>query len=380
MLTFGVVKLQFAKSLICMKGSDNLLRYLAIVALTNISFLLFGSIFIETPLVILLLALPATILLVLTTLRRLNDSQSTLKWPLLNSLLFFLAALTITIFQAPMLFWLLLPNIVLSLAIAPLKSSGSKTYIYGYNGPVEITASEHVTVNRGTRIEPTLVANTSVSLGEEPQNSTDFSAPSDDFQQHQNGDPQEKNSAFNQTLTSTSPLIEAFDQYKFHLGAAIIIFVVLLFTVKTIFNTESNDEAITADKEVEAEVVDERLHELAMPDDFLLSLSVHDGLFIEWQIGTSDPVSLWSIKSAEGDESCKAITFNNGDTRRTRSVAVESDTLQYAHFSPLDTEFIVRSLAKRGSFTLCGYKFSLKGSQATIGKHAKYSDFMVYSG
>ena len=113
-----------------------------------------------------------------------------------------------------------------------------------------------------------------------------------------------------------------------------------------------------------------------MPDDFTLYLSEHNGLTISWNADDNDNTEIWSIYSALGDRSCKVIEFNNSDEIRTISVNVEATSDYFAIFSPLDTRSIIKSLALRGSFSLCGYSFSLKGSQSVLGKHPKYSEFL----
>lgn len=364
----------FVKSLFCLKGADNLARFAAIVLLSNVVFTLLSATFISIPVLAFIIAIPCFVVIALTTLRRLNDAQTNAKWPLLNSVLFLLAALTIVIFQQTNIYWLLVPNVLVSLYLLSLKSTGQKSYQLGYNGPVELQATTQASTSRGTRIEPTLAAsnlaaNNNVSFSEQAEN-TAYSAEQHKEQQATNtGHHAEGN-----------PLLELVNQYKIHLTVGFVVFFTAIFGIKALLNSKTTEAHETPEILEQVAQQQLRLHELEMPDDFLLSLSETDGLFIEWQISNDDPVSLWSIETAQGDKSCKEITFNNGDSVRSISVAIENDTLQYAHFSPLDTEFIVRSLAKRGSFNLCGYKFSLKGSQAAIGKHAKYSDYMTYSG
>jgi hypothetical protein len=86
---------------------------------------------------------------------------------------------------------------------------------------------------------------------------------------------------------------------------------------------------------------------------------------------------IWQQLTTQGDETCKGITYNNGDMIRTLNVIHENDGDYFAKFSPLDTKVLIRNLAIRSSFKLCGYKFSLNGSQSTLGKHSYYSKFVV---
>ena len=69
------------------------------------------------------------------------------------------------------------------------------------------------------------------------------------------------------------------------------------------------------------------------------------------------------------------IEFNNGDKVRTITVVAEDAGSYYANFSPLDTQKVITSLAKRNKFSLCGYNFSLKGSQRTLNSQQVYSDY-----
>jgi len=107
-------------------------------------------------------------------------------------------------------------------------------------------------------------------------------------------------------------------------------------------------------------------------------LSTFEGVIVNWPADAPKESLIWSQLSAQGDSSCQNITFNNGDSFRTLSVINDDNGEFYANFSPLDTKAILNSVAFRGKFTLCGYAFSLKGSQAILGKHKAYSEFIDY--
>ena len=121
-----------------------------------------------------------------------------------------------------------------------------------------------------------------------------------------------------------------------------------------------------------------RLEKLDMPDKFSLYQSEFNGIIIYWQADTMADTKLWSQQTAQGDKSCKEISFNKGKSIRTQTVLVENKENYYANFSPLDSEELIQALAFRGNFSLCGYKFSLKGSQAALSKNAHYSDLLSY--
>lgn len=122
-----------------------------------------------------------------------------------------------------------------------------------------------------------------------------------------------------------------------------------------------------------------RSHAVTFPDNFSLMATDFNGMVIHWQAESVSKHKIWDVFTTEGDKSCQAITFNNGESYRALNVLSENEKGYFANFSPLDTQAIVKAIAMRGSFTLCGYKFSLKGSQAVLGKHFYYSDLLSYT-
>jgi hypothetical protein len=137
-----------------------------------------------------------------------------------------------------------------------------------------------------------------------------------------------------------------------------------------------NQQASTASKNIS------RSNPLSMPDNYTLYLSEHQGISINWQADEVATAVLWSQLTTQGDESCKEISFNKGEPIRTLSVHVESadglNTNYFANFSPLDSKTLIQALAFRGNFSLCGYNFSLKGSQAALGGNPQYSQWVDY--
>ena len=125
-----------------------------------------------------------------------------------------------------------------------------------------------------------------------------------------------------------------------------------------------------------------RKHPLTMPDNYTLYLSEHQGITINWQADEVSEGLLWSQLTAQGDTSCQQISFNKGESIRTLSVDVGTsagtNTDYYASFSPLDSKELIQALAFRGSFSLCGYDFSLKGSQAALGTNERYAKWVDY--
>ncbi|WP_298771312.1 hypothetical protein [uncultured Shewanella sp.] len=116
-------------------------------------------------------------------------------------------------------------------------------------------------------------------------------------------------------------------------------------------------------------------HEAKLPDGFSLVFE-NDILIMRWLGEVQDPQTLWSLAQAKGDKSCAELTFNNGDKYRPLTVSIKQDTAIEARFSPLDNAAIITDIAKRGSVSLCGYKFSLKGSLAILGKNPIFGDYL----
>ncbi len=141
--------------------------------------------------------------------------------------------------------------------------------------------------------------------------------------------------------------------------------------------TEKTDQQLAS-----IESVQTREHPLSMPDNYTLYLSEHKGITINWQADQVNDTLLWSQLTTQGDESCKQISFNKGEPIRTLSVQVEKgvgiDSNYFANFSPLDSQELIQALAFRSNFKLCGYDFSLKGSQAVLGKNEQYSQWIKY--
>lgn len=141
---------------------------------------------------------------------------------------------------------------------------------------------------------------------------------------------------------------------------------------------DENNKALGNQTKTTTADVYERNHKITFPDNFSLYASQYGGLTIHWQGEITTLSSVWHIAKAQGDKNCQAIHFNNGEKYAVVNIIVENSLDYFANFSPLDSSKIAKALAFRGSFTLCGYKFSLKGSQALLGKHSYYSDLFSY--
>lgn len=127
---------------------------------------------------------------------------------------------------------------------------------------------------------------------------------------------------------------------------------------------EPNDASGRETTEIAAETSDRVT--VRLPDSFSLSLD-GDLLRMSWLGDTDAPGPLWDLATAKGDRRCAELVFNNGTGYRPMSVVIGDNGKVEAAFSPLDSQVIVQDMARRGSVKLCGYDFSLKGSQAALG-------------
>jgi len=367
---------QFLKSLICWQGFDNRTRFSAIHLCCYLFFLFALFIF---PVV-----LTAISLLVITLFfsyaikRRINDAGIEKPWPLIAIPIFVLTGILILFIENNIALMLLALPIAFSAFLATYKSKHKREYILGYNGPVDLSAVMQNNAPRqhqSHRIEPVLSTGTNhsnftkVNISEQNANISAASANTSVPSERQNTNQVD----IGETVRAW--IIE----YKFLVIGAFIFCLIAIVATILIPNAEPQHET-NLDSPIQdtkaTEIV--RLHPVNLPDNFTLMLSQYNGVIINWQADDTTKTNLWDITSAEGDNSCKEIRFNNGDKIRTNSVTVENGQDYFASFSPLDTTLMLKNIAFKGKFTLCDYTFSLKGSQAALGKHPIYAEIVEY--
>jgi uncharacterized membrane protein len=116
---------------------------------------------------------------------------------------------------------------------------------------------------------------------------------------------------------------------------------------------------------------------VTFPDGFELVL-YGDVLAFRWLGDDGEAHDLWRLDTAKGDKRCTELVFNNGSKYRPLQVSLLSDSATEAKFSPLDTQAIINDIALRGSVKICGFNFSLNGSQSALGQNSRFSDFLTY--
>mgnify|MGYP001592775578 FL=1 len=325
----------------------------------------------------------------LTTLRRLQDAKLNKSWLFASSLSFALTALIIIFSQQHSSYYLLVIPALCSAALLtyPSKQSAKKNnYTLGYIGPVDMSEYQEV-AHQGKsakfRIEPSIAGESTINLDLQQQGAQQAYAVGNS----QQTSPLDSNQADIGELIRLKLLGNKKAQLA--IIAIVILTLAAILTPWLLASFSGNDSGevemstppqMTTSTSANSTIV--REHPLVMPDNFSLYLSQHQGVVINWQADEVSSDVLWSQFSAQGDESCQQISFDKGKPIRTLSVNVErkdaANTDYFASFSPLDSQALIQALAFRGKFSLCGYDFSLKGSQSALGKNENYAHWVNY--
>lgn len=155
--------------------------------------------------------------------------------------------------------------------------------------------------------------------------------------------------------------------------AGIVATCLVIYLVMLVVNAFSS-----ADDESESQMTQGVIEPMSMtrqivklPDGFWLALE-GDVLILRWLGDAGDAQNLWRLASAVGDKSCAYLEFNDGSQFRPMTVDLVADGATEARFTPLDKSVMVNHVALRGNFKLCGYEFSLKGSQAALMQNPQF--------
>ena len=380
--------MQLLKSLFCLQGFDNRTRFFTIYSAVFIIFIILASASSSNLILSFVVLALFSAILALASLRRLHDAKLNKNWLFAPSISFIITALFIIFSgQHASYYLLIIPVLCCSVLLTyPSKKQKEQNHILGYIGPVDLSEYQQAAHQGKTakfRIEPSLAGEHSVNIDSQEQS----------FQQTYSNDSfnnSSQSAQVNPNHVDVGELIrlKLLNNKKAQIAIISLVVVVLaaVFTswLISFLNTASPDSEI--DKaQTQPQVISEdvvREHPLEMPDNFTLFLSEHQGIIINWQADEVNNNRLWSQRTAQGDESCTYISFNKGNPIRTLNVEVEKlngiNSNYFASFSPLDSQALVQALAFRGKFTLCGYDFSLKGSQAALGKNKYYADWVSY--
>ena len=381
---FGV-SVPFIQAVFCLKGFDDRNRFFATSIVSILGFIFCSAILSNYFAVSFVILLILTLVLTCSVKRRLHDAKLNKNWQLVpGGLLLLTGILSLLIESTSSYYLLILPLLSTALLLTyPSKNTSEKSnYILGYLGPVDLSEYKNNTVTIKTpnqRIEPTLAAEgTSEQLYSYETIAEQSKTP---------------NHALDEGIESKQVDIGELIRLKFlsnrkvQLGlitSIALIFIGVLINSATdsiakgennTGNTELSKPQIIANN-VFSTILANKAHLLTMPDNFNLYLSEYQGVIIHWQADEVANGELWSQLSTTGDKSCQSIKFNKGSSIRPLSVLVENGSEYFASFSPIDSSELIKALAFRGKFSLCGYSFSLKGTQAVLGKHSQYAPFL----
>jgi Ca2+/Na+ antiporter len=378
------------QSVFCLQGYDDRSRFLAIASSSLLIFIIFSTVF-SSMVVNLLLLLVLTLIVTLTTIRRLRDAKLSKSWQLIPSILFLIAGIT-TLFSEDNVgyYLLLLPSLfsALLLTYPSKKADEERDYIYGYYGPIDLTSyqqSAQSTIVHSQRIEPTLVSDGANTHFVERDSITATEMEQESNNQKSNQVPCSEQADIGERIR-----LSLFNNKKLQLGLIVALVIILITTVVTSLFTQSTDnthseedkQQLAQEQTVQqginnsSKLIASKRQYLAMPDNFDLYLTPYQGILLHWQADNVANNELWSQLTAQGDESCQVIRFNKGNNFRPLTVDVENNSEYFASFSPLDTQALIKAIAFQSNFSLCGYNFSLKGSQAVLGKHNSYASFL----
>ena len=373
--------MQLIKSLFCWHGVDNRQRFIIISIICFVTFIFLTVSLINHKLSSMLLLLFCSAIYLFTTQRRLNDAKLKNQLSIISTTSFIITGLITIFFYDLVSYWLLLLPLLPALFILTYPSQGQKPYIFGYHGPVDLSDLQQTTkVNSHTsrRVEPTMH---SININQPSNNESQYSAPAE-------------NSKYNPSTTSNINQAENSKQSRFDLGETIrltllshnnsrlifaaISFVLLLALIISMMTNRSPTAEIYPEKISEApKSTNSFQHSITLPDNFSIMMSSSNGIVINWQADVNSDQEGWTLATATGDKNCENIAFDKGEAIRPFSVSV-IDSDYYAYFSPLDTKTLLQNIAFKNKFSLCGYNFSLKGSQATLGKSNFYANLIEY--
>jgi len=373
------------QSVFCLRGSDDRSRFFVSTIIALLGFIFFSVIFSGYLAVIIVVLLTLTAVLTCSTKRRLHDAKLNKNWQLVPGSLFLLTGvLSVFIENSSSYYLLILPALSTALLLTyPSKNPKAHNhYIFGYYGPIDLSIyikAPVVMKAHSQRIEPTLIADGVSEQLYINESSTEQNINTDDSSSFEVNDKQ----------VDIGELIRLkfLSNRKLQLGViASVVLIFILVLINSVFTSINQKDENIVDAglndpkvlptNIANNIIANKNHLLAMPDNFNLYLSEYRGIIIHWQADQVADGELWSLLSASGDKSCQSITFNKGSEIRPLAVLVENGSDYFASFSPLDSAELVQALAFRGKFSLCGYSFSLKGTQAVLGKHRSYAPFL----
>jgi len=352
------------RSLFCVRGRDNGPRFALISALAyfilSLGFILFGA---SSALIILgLLLMP---LLGLSGLRRMRDAARP-SWLLGLSFIPLLVFILSLVYGDSLSFSItcvVFATLITGFLAMQRPAGKNSHYHQGYSGP----AAMAVDAKGRRRVEPTLDGSAAPVGGHILDTEMPEVEELESYEEIGRGFEGVSLDKWVSWAKQNSRLLLA--------SAGGLSCLILIAGLWSLFSGTTDDENVTPEPDVSAPQIIVKRDEVKLPDGFSLILE-QDLLVMRWLGETEAPGTIWSLATAQGDKTCAHLIFNNGTRYRPVTVEQMPDTGIEARFSPLDTESIISDIARRGSVKLCGYDFSLKGSQSALAKSGSFIPYL----
>ena len=368
--------MSFLKSLICIEGYDNGRRFLAISAVLYLFLLLLLPVLGQAGILVFLLLIIVTPVLLASSIRRIHDASFTLPFAFIPITIYWLnvfGLLYLDHISKWLLFLLALLATVIISTISNIRVRHNHSYQLGYHGP--INSNDNIVNKENNRVEPTIA--TSVFEGID-SGSLENSRVESDFLETNNKTKQQQDS-----YPLKEHIVHWFNSNKKiafgSIAVSILALVIIIFSSDTSIRVSDETNGVSQQNNNEnfsPEFKKERHHKLEMPDNFWLMLDQNNALTIGWEGDLKRDGSYWSTITGKGDKTCTNLHFSLGEDIRTIEVTVKASEDYYADFSPVDTQLIIKSIADKDRFKLCGYEFVLKGTRSLLRKHEHYRGYI----
>ncbi|NQZ05549.1 MAG: hypothetical protein HRT35_00170 [Algicola sp.] len=365
--------MQQLKSLLCFSGSEQSSRFGVIQSAVYLCFFLLSLLLASVPALFFVVVLVLAVFATASSVRRVRDAGLA---PMLSAIPIGVYVVCATLISSigGSSYFLLILAVLSTVGLMLCPSRQRHDYIQGYHGPVDLSshqAKKDTSNTYANRIEPTFVASHGTSDHSDTHNGQ--------IDEHFSGQTD-----FDETTSQNNDWIEPLKSWVLanqKVAIAAFGFMALLSLVLATLPMWSSNPVVeeqtvaTPEPVVAAQKV--RLHKLEMPNNYYLMTDENQGLLIHWPAyAENDNPALWSILTAKGEPSCENLRFSDNTRFRTNLVEIENAGDHYASFSPLDTEALVKAIAAKSNFSLCGYEFSLKGSTAAINSSPIFSVYL----
>lgn len=333
--------------------------------------LILNSLFIKSTLLLTLFILVCSPILFMSSMRRIHDAGFATPLAVLPLLVFWLSTFTFLTLESS-LKWLFIVFAILTTLIAAALSNArirrNYQYILGYSGPIDLSnVEEEISpISPHERVEPTLSTGVSDNLNIQP------------VKNKLNQDIYQEKILSKESLFLKNKLIQKICDWFTHNLKLVGIIMAAIFTLILLitFLPEKKQDENKVIEPSQSDNVKQRNHKVKMPDGFWLMIDQYKALTIGWQGELINQKEIWSAMTAQGDKSCVELVFNQQIKFRSMRVEVKGEGDYYADFSPVDSKEMVQSIAKLNQFNLCGYSFSLKGTQAKLMLNSQYASYL----